>query len=603
MLEAETMQSHVQGTSLAIAFDISDLAYYYASGNTPTGIQRVQQELAWEFLQSADAKTSFALYDGAAQRWRVIPADWLRSLIASSRTFRGDHESWKEVYGRFRERMKTFPFRQFQRGEWLLNVGASWSLASYFVQVRHLRRRGVRCAFFLHDCIPVRFPAYFEYHHTIEYSYWLYQIRDTADLVICNSEATRNDYLEIVRPQNVDDVKVCRLNASWVSEEISTDAELAASEWLSEAGLFDENFVLSVGTIEPRKNHITLIHVWDRLRTTHTAVCPKLLCVGRVGWKSEAVIMQAKSLGLADSHVLFAGALSDEILSVLYRKCLFTVYPSYCEGWGLPVTESLAAGKVCVTGSSPALVEAGAECAIHVDERSETSLYDAITRFLDAPSALAKAEDAIRERFTTRDWRSIASSLLSIIGSAAAEPVSTPPLSLLETNTLYRFGRIRPIVDFDQADAAEVFCLGQAWHQPEPWGNWTGKESVELGFRVERANADLTVFMGLLPPPGGANVTISVNGKHVRALSNMTSHRVVRLSIDGSAGEAATSAFIPVRIRTTVSRVQDMNAVKESCDNRHLGLGFTFLTCFGSTAVVERMEFLEKLVTGELTGS
>ncbi|HEX4080749.1 MAG TPA: glycosyltransferase family 1 protein [Rhizomicrobium sp.] len=604
MLEVESTDSHVQRTSLVVAIDVSDLVYYYASGNTPTGIQRVQQELAWEFLQTAEAHAwSFTVYDGAAQRWRVIPSDWLRSLIVLSRTFRGDRENWREAYGKHREKLKTFPFRQFQRGEWLLNVGASWGLPSYFVQIRHLRRRGVRCAFFMHDCIPVRFPAYFEYQHTVDYSYWLFHIRDTADLVICNSEATRNDYLEFIHPKNVDHVRVCRLDASWMTREFSSEAELAASEWLSDAGLFDENFVLVVGTIEPRKNHITLLHVWDRLRSTHPANCPKLLCVGRVGWKSDAVITQAKMLGLVDGHVFFAGALSDEILSVLYRRCLFTIYPSYYEGWGLPITESLTAGKVCVAGKSPAVVEAGAGCAVHVDERSETSVHDTVLRFLADSSALVAAEQIIRENFTARNWRSVANELLGIIGSAAAEESSSPPLSMLETNTLYLFGRPKPIADFDQADAAEMFCLGQSWHEPESWGNWTCKESVELGFRVERASADLTVFLGVLPPPGGGNVTISINGKHVRAFSNISSQKVVRLAIDTTSDEGGRGAFFPVRIRTTASRLQDMSAVNASSDSRLLGLGFTFLVCFGSTAVVERMEFLEKLVTGEIPGS
>jgi hypothetical protein len=120
---------------------------------------------------------------------------------------------------------------------------------------------------------------------------------------------------------------------------------------------------------------------------------------------------------------------------------------------------------------------------------------------------------------------------------------------------------------------------------------------------VDRVHADLTVFLGILPPPGGASVTISVNGKHVRAFSNISTHKVVRLAIDGTADDAATTAFFPVRIRTTVSRVQDMSAVKDSPDNRQLGLGFNFLICFSKSAVIERMEFLEKLVTGELTGS
>lgn len=597
-------EAAVLQTALSIAFDISDLVYYYSTGHTPTGIQRVQQELAWEFLRTSDAAiSSFVVYDGTAQRWRTVSTEWLSSLISTARGFRGTYSGWQEAYAKLREKLKTFAFRQFERGEWLVNVGASWSFPAYFVQVRQLRRRGVRCAFYLHDCIPVRYPAYFEYQHTIEYSYWLLAVRETADLVICNSETTRNDYLEIAKPKRVDDVRVCRLDASWVKDIASADADLAASEWLSKIGLFDDDFVLSVGTIEPRKNHITLVHVWDKLRSTHAERCPRLLCVGRVGWKSDAVIMQAKSLGLNDNLIIFSGALSDDILSVLYRKCLFTIYPSYYEGWGLPVTESLQAGKVCIAGSSPAILEAGAGCAIHVDERSETSIRDAVARLIDEPGVLAESEQTIRERYNARDWRSIADELLGVIASTATEESPSPQLPLLEANTLYRFGRAKPIENFEFSDAAEMFCVGQSWHQPESWGNWTSKETVELAFRVDRTDPELTIFMGILPPPGGANVTVSVNGKHVKAYSNLTGYRVVRLVVDGSTGDSVGGVYFPVRIRTTVNRLQDMAASKGSADSRQLGLGFMFLTCFGKSAIAERIEFLEKLVIGELSGN
>jgi glycosyltransferase involved in cell wall biosynthesis len=588
-------------TVARLSFEVSDLIYYYGSGNTPTGIQRVQQELASQYLQrGAGQNISFVIYDSAVQRWKSVNPEWLGNLISTARSFRGGPARWREEYRRFAERLSTFPLSQFERGDWLVNVGASWSMPSYFIQIRQLKRRGVRCAFFVHDCIPVRHPAYFEYHHTIEHSYWLFQVRETADLVICNSEATRADYLEITKPDNVDDVRVSRLDASWIADIGSAEIETVAADALAEHGIFDEEFVLCVGTIEPRKNHITLIHVWDRLRNTHPESCPKLLCVGRIGWKSDAVISQAKALGLNESHIIFTGPLSDEVLAFLYKKCMFSVYLSYYEGWGLPVTESLHVGKICIAGSSAALREAGAGHVVHVDERSETSVYDAVTKLITNELQRTSAERKIRETYRPRSWGDIGTELHNLCSTAGAAKTHSAALPVLDMNTLYRFGRLQPLASFDNPAAAEIFCVGHAWHQPESWGIWTSKETAELGFRVERSALPATVFLAVLPPPGGANLTISIDGKQVRAFANVSVRKIIRLFLKGDTSDAGSSLYMPVRLRTTVNRVQSMREVASSQDDRQLGLGFLFIVGFDGNALLERLEFMERIVTGDL---
>jgi len=588
-------------TESCLCFEVSDLIYYYKSGNTPTGIQRVQQELASQYLQRlANDNILFVVYDSNLQRWRTVSPQWLQTLISTARAFRGSAMQWQEEYKRLAEKLSTFPMSQPERGDWLVNVGASWSMPSYFIQIRQLKRRGVKCAFFVHDCIPLLHPAYFEYNHTIEHSYWLYQVRETADLVICNSEATRADYLELVKPDNVDNVRVARLDASWAAEIASPEIEALGSDLLAERGVFDDDFVLCVGTIEPRKNHITLIHVWDRLRNTHPGNCPKLLCVGRIGWKSDAVISQARALGLNESYVFFTGPLSDEILSFLYKKCLFSMYLSYYEGWGLPITESLNAGKLCIAGSSAALKEAGAGHVIHVDERSETSVYDAVTKLLGNELSRASAERKIRDSYRPRSWGDIGTELRELCSAVAGGKSVPAALPVLDLNKLYRFGRLQPLVSFDSPAAAEIFCVGQSWHQPESWGSWTSRETAELGFRIERSALPATLLLAVIPPPGGANISLSVNGKQVRAFGNIAARKIVRLFLREDGGESAASQYVPFRLRTSVNRVQNMQEVTTSPDDRSLGLGFLFMIGFDGNAVLDRLEFLERIITGDL---
>jgi glycosyltransferase involved in cell wall biosynthesis len=590
---------------LRMVFEVSDLFYYYGTGSTPTGIQRVQQELALELLQdsSGAAKTTLVIYDRSLQKWRLAPSEWFKGLVAAARSFRPGSRAWEETYLTFSNQLTAFPLKQFESGEWLVNVGASWALPSYFIQVRQVRRKGVRIAIFLHDCIPARHPAYFDTPHTVEYTYWLAQVRETADLVICNSESTRRDYLEIVKPASDEKVHVCRLDASWTTErEISAEADVAVSDLLADLGILDDDFVLSVGTIEPRKNHLTLVHVWDMLRNTHPNNCPKLLCVGRIGWKSDAVISQAKALGLLNSKIFFVGGLPDDVLAALYKKCLFTVYLSYYEGWGLPITESLASGKVCVAGSNSSLLEAGSGYALHVDERSETNIHDAIAQLLDDPSGLADATAKVREEYSQPTWSSVADALQRTIAGTGAEETASLALPQLEMATFYKFARSAPLQRFDRPEAAEIFCMGHVWHQPESWGTWTNKEVAELGFRISSAHTNPTIFLGLASPPGGASATIHRNGKLAVNVPPFTGRRVVRIPLQEHPDEEPASGgpFIPVRLRIVSSRAQNMRDLEGSKDVRILAMGYAFIIGFDRNSIFERLEFMEKMLTNEL---
>jgi glycosyltransferase involved in cell wall biosynthesis len=588
----------------AMNLEISDLFYFYSGGSTLTGIQRVQQELCLDMLRSEKDSPTCVIYDKGQQRWRVAPHDWLESLIGAARSFRpGSGRLWADVYQQFATDFPGFPIKQFEPGEWLVNVGASWALPGYFTQVRHLRRLGVGYAVFLHDCIPARHPAYFDQSLAIEYSYWLANVRENADLVICNSEATRNDYLELVQPERKQDVRVCRLAASWASKTISAEADAAATELLAELGTLDRGFVLTVGTIEPRKNHLTLVHVWDRLRTTHPDNCPKLLCVGKVGWKSDAVMAQATALGLLNSSIHFVSGLSDDLLQALYAKCLFTAYVSYYEGWGLPISESLAAGKVCVAGSNSSLKEAGAGYAIHVDERSETNIHDAIARLLDNPAEREEAEERIRRGYHPGTWADIATEIRGVVAAAAAQ--TRPPVELpeLQIGTYYRFGRPAPLKRFDLPQSAGMFRSGHTWHRTENWGSWTSKESAELAFRISAKRERPVVFLGLMAPPGGnAGATIAVNGKEVVSLNRFTGRRIVKVPLDmeGLAAREESDEYINVRLRIAASRLQDMSLVESGKDKRMLGMGYTFLIAFDRSSILERLEFLERVVTNDI---
>lgn len=306
-----------------------------------------------------------------------------------------------------------------------------------------------------------------------------------------------------------------------------------------------------------------------------------------------------RRLGLLNNKIHFLSGLSDEILQGLYRKCLFSMYISYYEGWGLPISESLAAGKVCIAGSNSSLPEAGAGHAIHVDERSETSIHEAVARLIDNPAALAEANRKVRQGYQPRRWADVLSEFADILADAATIERISEALPKLEMNVLYQFGRPEPVRDFDQPKTAEMFCLGHTWHQPESWGTWTNKEASEIGFLVSSVHQHPAIFLGLTSPPGGGSVVIYVNGRQVATLSQFVGKKIVRISLEDIAAPEAPE-FVPVRLRVVASKVQNMREIAKSEDVRLLGAGYLFLIAFDRTSLFERLEFMEKVITNEI---
>jgi hypothetical protein len=111
-----------------------------------------------------------------------------------------------------------------------------------------------------------------------------------------------------------------------------------------------------VGTIEPRKNHTVLYYAY-KLAKTRSIMLPRVVIVGRRGWGSDDIVrILTEDPDVKDDFVLLLNT-SDDELSWLYGHCLFTIFPSFYEGWGIPIGESVARGVPCLCSDSSSMVE------------------------------------------------------------------------------------------------------------------------------------------------------------------------------------------------------------------------------------------------------
>jgi phosphatidylglycerophosphatase A len=194
---------------------------------------------------------------------------------------------------------------------------------------------------------------------------------------------------------------------------------------------FPERFVLFVSAIEARKNHVLLVHVWERLLERHgSAQVPTLVFFGGVNWLARDLLAELESKKYLDGKIVRLSGFSDAVLAEAYRRCLFTVFPSLSEGWGLPVAESLACGKFCITSNRASLPEVGGDFVDYFDPTSVEDALAKIERALFAPGYLAGRVARIKAEYVPPSWSDCARTIVATLDATVMQPgggAAAPP--------------------------------------------------------------------------------------------------------------------------------------------------------------------------------
>lgn len=213
-----------------------------------------------------------------------------------------------------------------------------------------------------------------------------------SDAIITVSESMRT---EAIRSFGISESKVFAI-PNGVDHAIFRKLPLEAIEAYKKLSGIPDKFILFVGTIEPRKNLISLLNAYEGLPVSLRRAYP-LLLVGGAGWLNSDIYERMASL---QEHVRSLGYVSDEELALLYNLATLFVYPSWYEGFGLPALEAMACGCPVLTSNQSALPEVCAEAARYVHPGDvdgmrlalEELLNDFDTRDLLARSGLRQAQ-------------------------------------------------------------------------------------------------------------------------------------------------------------------------------------------------------------------
>lgn len=164
----------------------------------------------------------------------------------------------------------------------------------------------------------------------------------------------------------------------------------------------EDDFLLFVGTLEPRKNLLLLVRAFRRA-LSETGARLQLVIAGKTGWLTDDLFALVRESGLA-SRVVFTGYLPDEDLRALYSSCRAFVYPSLSEGFGLPPLEAMACGAPVIASRIPSIAEVLSDAALLITPTDESALVGSIIELLRDDNLRSSLTSAGRERAATFSW-------------------------------------------------------------------------------------------------------------------------------------------------------------------------------------------------------
>ena len=595
-----------------MVFDCSDLMQYFDDNRLPTGVQRAQINIvAGALADKARARLCRSVfYCAESDAWHAIGGrDFLALIEAVGNLATCDGADWRSLRKRLGGSTRANQF-VFVKGDVLISLGACWWLEDHLLLIRTLRRKKrVTFISLIYDCIPLVAPEHCAPHLVDQFRGWIGGMLRNSDGFLACSQSTAQDLRTVARTMKLPapEVYVVPLDGDLRAsngaetpgasppsiEEVLERADMAF------AASGKPPYVLCVSTLESRKNHLLLFQVWNLMIARRgVRATPYLQCVGKPGYSFDAALTYVKSRPLLESKIRFLETIDDSSLAALYANAAFTVYPSFYEGWGLPITESFCFGKAVASSNVSSLPEAGADLAQYFDPYNLREACAAIEKLAFTADYRKAIEARIQQTFKPREWPAIASQALDAAQAIKNNSYGTTRDDFagdpkVEWKTLYTM-RARQAGDDITACRGGEMRLGDGWRRCEDWGVWTRSRRAILALRFpDEARGEIALYIQLKAPPGGqinARITACSTGEACEIELGDSEPRFERLVFKKPLGDRLVQEFA-----LESSQLTDVGAFTDNRDRRLVGCGVLQIVLSPDSELAGRVAMMEAM--------
>lgn len=266
----------------------------------------------------------------------------------------------------------------------------------------------------VHDVSFLECPQYFTRYRATQLKITVRRTVERAAAILTPSEFSRN---AILRHYRLDESKVVVVHNAVSSEFRPIDRQVAQAAVQKKFGISGP-YVLMVGDLQPRKNHLGLLNAFTEVLRAHPQLTHRLVFVGKETWYSKDLHKAVEKSGIA-GRVHFTGFVDDADLVQFYGGCDLFVFPSFYEGFGLPILEAMACGRAVVSSDTTAMPEVADGAGILFSPESTGQMARAIRDVLLDSELRVRLERLGSQRVSMFSWERAAKSTLQVYARVA----------------------------------------------------------------------------------------------------------------------------------------------------------------------------------------
>ena len=275
----------------------------------------------------------------------------------------------------------------------------------------------------VHDVSFLEHPEYFTKFRAFQLRQTVRRTVKRASRVLTGSEFSKR---RIIQAYGLRDDRIVVL-PNGVNNSFRAISRELAQKWVQSRLTLGTPFILTVGDLQPRKNHTTLIRAFEGLVRSYPQLPHHLVIVGKETWYAPTIWSAARKSSVSD-RIHFTGFVDDDDLLKLYGACDLFVYPSLYEGFGLPIVEAMACGRAVACSNTSAMPEVADSAALLFDPHSEQEQVLAMRDLLLNPELRMRMERLAAQRAPLFSWDRTAAKTLElyyeIAGNATGQRVA-----------------------------------------------------------------------------------------------------------------------------------------------------------------------------------